>query len=234
MSATPPPGEQTTNIHVEPAVDLKLEVVIIPVSDVDRAKRFYEGLGWLLDADYAFDNGFRIVQFTPPGSACSIQFGTHVTSAAPGSTQGLYLVVADIESARAALVARGAVVSDVFHPVTPGAQFQRHDNSGRVSGPAPDHDSYRSFATFDDPDGNSWLLQEIQTRIPGRGLGALDVGTLTDLLREAEQRHGEYQATAPPHHWSAFYAAYVVARQQGRTPVEAAGDGVTHVQSSGR
>ena len=150
------------------AVDLKLEVVVIPVSDVDRAKEFYGGLGWRLDADFAFDNGFRVVQFTPPGSGCSVQFGTNITSAAPGSAQGLYLIVSDIEAARDELVARGVEVSEVFHAGTPGAQFQPDGTSGRVSGPAPDHASYSSFATFSDPDGNGWLLQEITTRLPGR------------------------------------------------------------------
>ena len=149
-------------------VDLKLEAVVIPVSDVDRAKEFYEKLGWRLDADFPFDNGFRVVQFTPPGSGCSVQFGTNITSAAPGSAQGLYLIVSDIEAARDELVARGVEVSEVFHAGTPGAQFQPDGTSGRVSGPAPDHASYSSFATFSDPDGNGWLLQEITTRLPGR------------------------------------------------------------------
>ncbi len=149
-------------------VDLKLEArVVIPVSDVDRAKEFYRGLGWRLDADFSFDNGFRGVQFTPPGSACSIQFGTKKTSAPPGSAQGLYLVVTDIEAARNELVDRGVEVSEVFHPETPGAQFEPGDTSGRASGPAPDRESYGSFATFSDPDGNRWLLQEVTTRLPG-------------------------------------------------------------------
>src|SRR5499427_1605093 len=144
-------------------VDFKLEVVVLPVTDVDRAKRFYGSLGWRLDADFAFDNGFRVVQFTPPGSGCSIQFGTKVTSAAPGSAQGLYLVVSDIETARDELVARGVQVSEVFHATAPGAQFQPDGTAGRVSGPAPEG-SYRTFATWSDPDGNGWLMQEITTR----------------------------------------------------------------------
>ena len=231
MSSTQTSNEHATQIPTAATVDLKLEVVVIPVSDVDRAKRFYESLGWRLDADFAFDNGFRVVQFTPPGSACSVQFGTKITSAAPGSAQGLYLVVSDIEAARDELAARGAEVSEVFHSGTPGAQFQRDGTSGRVSGPAPDHASYRSFATFSDPDGNSWLLQEIKTRLPGRGLSSLDVATLTELLREAEEHHGEYEPTAPKHHWSDWYAAYIVAREQGRTPEEAAKDGALHMES---
>jgi catechol 2,3-dioxygenase-like lactoylglutathione lyase family enzyme len=232
MSSTQMSSEQATRTPTPAAVDLKLEVVMLPVSDVERAKRFYQGLGWRLDADFAFDNGLRVIQLTPPGSGCSIQFGTDVTSAAPGSAQGLYLVVSDIEAAREELVARGAEVSEIFHPATPGAQFQREDTSGRVSGPAPDHASYRSFATFNDPDGNTWLLQEIKTRLPGRGLGNLDVATLTELLRETEEHHGQYEPTAPKHHWSGWYAAYIVARQQGRTPEEASKEGALHMERS--
>jgi len=211
-------------------VDLKLEVVVIPVSDVDRAKRFYASLGWRLDADFPFDNGFRVVQFTPPGSGCSIQFGTKITSAAPGSAQGLYLIVSDIDAARNELLARGAKMSEVFHPEKPGAQFQRDGTNGRVSGPAPDHASYRSFATFNDPDGNGWLLQEIKTRLPVRGLSNMDVGSLTELLRETEKHHGEYEPTAPKHHWSGWYAAYIVARQNGKTPEDAAKDATLHLE----
>lgn len=211
-------------------VDTKLEAVVIPVADVDRAKRFYDKLGWRLDADFAFDNGFRVVQYTPPGSPCSIQFGTRVTTAAPGSAQGLYLIVADIERARDELGARGAEVSEVFHPEAPGAQFQPLGAAGRVSGPAPDHRSYSSFVTFSDPDGNGWLLQEIRTRLPGRGF-SLDVATLTDLLRDAEARHGQYEPTAPKHHWSTWYAAYIIASQRGRAPEEAAQDATAHTES---
>src|SRR6187200_44299 len=166
--------------EVEP-VDMKLEVVVIGVSDVDRAKAFYEKLGWRLDADFPFDNGFRVVQFTPPGSACSIQFGTEITSAAPGSARGLYLIVSDIGAARAELVARGVEVSDVFHPGTPGAQFRPDGMGGRVSGPSPDRASYRSFATFGDPDGNGWLLQEVTARLPGRVEGDTRFGSSSEL-----------------------------------------------------
>jgi predicted enzyme related to lactoylglutathione lyase len=210
-------------------MDMKLEALVVPVSDVDRAKRFYGSLGWRLDADFAFDNGFRVVQFTPPGSGCSVQFGTNITSAAPGSAQGLYLIASDIEAARDELVAHGVKVSEVFHAGTPGAQFQAKGTNGRVSGPALDHASYGSFATFSDPDGNGWLLQEIKTRLPGRGL-SMDVPTLTELLQETEKRHGEYEPTAPKHHWSAWYAAYIVARENGRTPDEAAKDAVLHIE----
>ena len=230
MSSTQMRDEQT-KIPSAAMVDLKLEVVIIPVSDVDRAKRFYGSLGWRLDADFAFDNGFRVVQVTPPGSGCSIQFGTNLTSAAPGSARGNYLVVSDLEAAHNELVARGAAVSEVFHPTTPGAQFQSDGTSGRVGGPAPEHASYRSFATFSDPDGNGWLLQEIKSRLPGRGL-SIDVATLTDLLRDAESRHGEYTPTAPPHHWSGWYAAYIVARERGRTSEEAFKDATLHIEDT--
>jgi catechol 2,3-dioxygenase-like lactoylglutathione lyase family enzyme len=213
-------------------VDTKLEVVVIPVSDVDRAKRFYGSLGWRLDADFAFDNGFRVVQFTPPGSGCSVQFGTNITSAAAGSAQGLYLIVSEIEAARDELAARGAGISEVFHAGTPGAQFQRDGTSGRLSGPAPERASYRTFASFSDPDGNSWLLQEIRTRLPGRGLSNLDVATLTEFLQEAEKRHGEYEPTAPKHHWSGWYSAYIVARERGRAPEEAAKDAALHMEGA--
>jgi len=217
-----------------PIADLKLEVVVIPVADVDRAKRFYGSLGWRLDADFAFDNGFRVVQFTPPGSGCSVQFGANITSAAPGSAQGTYLIVTDIEAAREDLVARGAEVSEVFHPATPGAQFEPNGSSGRVRGSAPDHTSYRSFATFSDPDGNGWLLQEIRTRLPGRGLGSMDVATLTDLLKEAEAQHGKYEPTAPKHHWSGWYGAYIVARQEGKSSEDAVKDATQRIEGDGR
>ena len=231
-------GAQMSNEHATQApgagtVDTTLEVVVIPVSDVDRAKRFYGSLGWRLDADFVFDNGFRAVQFTPPGSGCSVQFGTNITSAAPGSAQGLYLIVSEIEAARGELVARGAGISEVFHAGTPGAQFQRDDTSGRLSGPATDRASYSTFASFSDPDGNGWLLQEVKTRLPGRGL-SMDVATLTELLLEAEKRHSEYEATAPKHHWSGWYASYIVARERGRAPEEAANDAALHMEGARR
>jgi catechol 2,3-dioxygenase-like lactoylglutathione lyase family enzyme len=147
------------------AGEFKLEVVVVPVSDVDKAKEFYGGLGWRLDADVSRGDDLRLVQFTPPGSGCSIQFGTNIASAAPGSAESLYLIVADIDAARDELLALGVEVSDVFHEGVPGARF--HD-PGRAPGPAPDRGTYASFATFSDPDGNGWLLQEITTRLPGR------------------------------------------------------------------
>jgi catechol 2,3-dioxygenase-like lactoylglutathione lyase family enzyme len=205
-------------------VDLKLEVVVLPVSDVDRAKRFYEGLGWRLDGDFTNGADWRGVQMTPPGSACSIHFGKGITTAAPGSIKNLYLVVSDIEAARAELIARGADVSEPFH----------FDSIGGppLPGRGPQNASYMTYASFSDPDGNSWLLQEIGTRFPGRGFSSLDVASLTDLLKETEQHHGEFEPTAPKHHWSGWYAAYIVARQRGRTPEEAAKEGALHVAST--
>jgi catechol 2,3-dioxygenase-like lactoylglutathione lyase family enzyme len=204
------------------SVDFKLEAVVIPVSDVDRAKDFYgDRLGWRLDADFAFDNGFRVVQLTPPGSGCSVQFGTNITSAAPGSAQGLYLVVSDIKTAHDELVARGVEPSEVFHPGAPGAQFQRDDTSARASGPAPDNGSYGSFVTFDDPDGNTWLLQEVTTRLPGRIDAAKTTFTsLADLagaLRRAEAAHGEHEKRTGQRdeNWPDWYAAYMVAERAG-------------------
>jgi catechol 2,3-dioxygenase-like lactoylglutathione lyase family enzyme len=204
-------------------IDLKLEAIVIPVSDVDRAKKFYAGLGWRLDADFPFDNGFRVVQFTPPGSECSIQFGTKVTNAAPGSAKGLYLIVSDIAAAHDELVALGVKVSEVFHAKTPGAQFQPDDKSGRVSGPAPDHATYRSFATFSDPDGNGWLLQEVTTRLPGRIDAAktafASAADLASAFRRAEAAHGEHEKRTGGQrdaNWPEWYAAYMIAEQAGK------------------
>jgi catechol 2,3-dioxygenase-like lactoylglutathione lyase family enzyme len=145
---------------------MKLEVVLVPVSDVDRAKDFYKALGWRLDADFTGAEGFRVVQLTPPGSACSVILGSGITTAAPGSAQGLQLVVDDIDEARAELASRGAEVSEVFHDE--GGVFYHAGTAGRVAGPAPDHQTYGSFASFSDPDGNGWFVQEITTRLPGR------------------------------------------------------------------
>lgn len=146
--------------------EMRLEVLVLPVADVDRAKGFYEGLGWKVDAEFAGDDGYRLMQLTPPGSGCSIIFGEGVTSAAPGSTEGLHLIVYDIEAARDHLIARGADVSEIFHDET--GVFHHAGTEGRVSGPAPEHADYGSFASFSDPDGNGWVLQEIKTRLPGR------------------------------------------------------------------
>jgi predicted enzyme related to lactoylglutathione lyase len=217
MSTT---GERTSQAGGARSTDLKLEVVVVPVADVDHAKEFYGQLGWRLDADFPFDNGFRVVQYTPPGSGTSVQFGTKMTSAAPGSAQGLYLVVSDIEAARASLSASGAEVSEVFHAGTPGAQFAP-DASDRVSGRAPGGASYGSFATFADPDGNRWLLQEVTTRLPGRVDAAptayTSVADLAAALRRAETAHGEHEKRTgeADADWPSWYAAYMIAEQAG-------------------
>jgi catechol 2,3-dioxygenase-like lactoylglutathione lyase family enzyme len=224
MSSTQTSPKRVTQSPTDATVDLKLEVVVLPVSDVDRAKGFYASLGWRLDGDFSGPD-WRIVQMTPPGSPCSIQFGKGVTTAAPGSVQGTYLVVDDIDAARAALVKLGVEITEVFHFAA--------GRGPRLSGPDPQGRSYSSFASFSDPDGNSWLLQEIKTRLPGRGFG-LGVATLTDLLREAEARHGKYEPTAPKHHWSDWYAAYIDARERGKTPEEAFDDSVRHVENNRR
>ena len=223
-------GTQTIHegaTHVRTATtDRKLEVVVIPVSDVDRAKRFYESLGWRLDADFAHGDDWRLVQMTPPGSPCSVMFGKGFTPAVPGSVQGTFLVVDDLEAARAQLAGVGVEVSEVFHfeggLLTVGTK-------GRTPGRDPEGRSYLSFASFSDPDGNGWLLQEVTTRLPGRGLSS-DLVTLTELLRETEKRHGGYEASAPKHHWSEWYAAYIVARERGRTPDDAAADAALNVE----
>ena len=222
MSSTQMSKEPATQIRRTEMVDMKLEVVVIPVSNVERSKQFYEGLGWRLDADFVVSDAFRVVQFTPPGSPCSIHFGKGVTTAAPGSAR-VYLVVSDINEARGELVEGGVDVGKVFHlPAGPGKPPE--------SGPDPERRSYSSYASFSDPDGNNWLLQEIKTRLPGRGLSSNDVANLTELLRETEEHHGPYEATAPKHHWSAWYAAYIVARERGKTPDEAAKDAALHMQ----
>jgi catechol 2,3-dioxygenase-like lactoylglutathione lyase family enzyme len=218
MSSTQAVNERTT-LPGASAIDLKLEVVAIPVSNIDRAKAFYQGLGWTLDADFMVGKDFRAVQLTPPGSPCSIHLSP---TAAPGSAQGMFLVVSDIQAARKELIARGADVSEAFH----------FDGEHRpVPGLDPQGQSYGSYASFSDPDGNRWILQEVKTRLPGRGL-SLDVATLTDLLQETETRHGAYEPIAPKHHWSGWYAAYVVARERGRTPDEAAKEATLHIEGA--
>lgn len=219
--------ESSTRNHAAATVDLKLEVVVIPVADVDRARRFYEGLGWRLDADFAHGDDWRVVQMTPPGSPCSVMFGKGFTTAEPGSMQGTFLVVDDVEAARAELTGRGVEMSEVFH--FEGNLLRAVERKGRLSGPDPGRGSYFSFASFSDPDGNGWLLQEINARLPGRGF-SVDVPSMTALLREAEEHHGEFEPTAPAHHWSDWYAAYLVAREQGRTPEEAAEAGGLRIE----
>lgn len=201
--------------------DLKLEAVVIPVSDVDRSKKFYQDLGWRLDADFGFDNGFRVVQFTPPGSPASIQFGTLITRQAPGTAEGIYLAVADVQAARDELAKLGADVSEVFHPAAPGAQFGQIAG-GQASGPADERASYSSFATFRDPDGNSFLLQEITTRIPGRVAGeATTYASFQDLLgalTRAATAHGEHEARnggERDENWPQWYVTYMIAEAHG-------------------
>jgi catechol 2,3-dioxygenase-like lactoylglutathione lyase family enzyme len=208
-------------------MDAKLELVILPVSDVDRAKEFYARLGWRLDADFTHDDDWRGVQFTPPGSGCSVIFGKNVTAAAPGSAQGLYLIVTDIEAARKELLDRGVEVSEVFHGA--GNVYAGKDEPYllgriRVSGPDPAHGSYRSFASFRDPDGNGWLLQEVTTRLPGRidstTTNFASVSDLASALRRAEAAHGEHEKRTGKRdeNWPDWYAAYMVAEQSGGEP----------------
>jgi predicted enzyme related to lactoylglutathione lyase len=217
MTATALPVHDATHPGHVDAFDMKLEVVTLPVSDVDRAKAFYAGLGWRLDADFTSSRGERAIQFTPPGSECSVHLGSGAGSAAPGSAQNMYLVVSDIQAARAELVARGADVSEVFHFAGGPAPF-----GGVVPGPAPDRGSYGSYATFQDPDGNRWLLQEITTRFPGRvDRAATAFASAADLaaaLRRAAAAHdGHEKRTGGDHRetWPDWYAAYMVAEQSG-------------------
>jgi catechol 2,3-dioxygenase-like lactoylglutathione lyase family enzyme len=208
-------------IHSPSTIDMKLEVIVIPVADVDRSKRFYDGLGWRLDADFVMGEDFRIVQFTPPRSPCSIHFGTGVTAAAPGSSQGLYLVVSDIEAARADLLARGVEVSELFHGSP--ADLSRRARTGIAPlGPDPERRSYGSYASFSDPDGNGWLLQEVTVRLPGR----LDSGTasfsstavLASALRRAASAHGEHEKRMGrrDEDWAAWYSDYLLREQNGQ------------------
>ncbi len=214
MSSTQVRSETVIKTPSARNVHMRLEVVGIPVSDVDRAKRFYGGLGWRLDADFVIGDEFRVVQFTPPGSPCSIHFGTGVTAAVPGSAQGLFLVVSDIEAARAELVDRGVEVSEVFHRAGPGKP--------PLSGPDPGRRSYASYASFSDPDGNRWLLQEITVRLPGR-VDADDTtftssAELASALRRAAAAHGEHEKRTGQHDadWPDWYAEYIVREQAGK------------------
>jgi catechol 2,3-dioxygenase-like lactoylglutathione lyase family enzyme len=223
----------STQVRSKPAVetarsrrvDMKLEVVVIPVSDVDRAKEFYGSLGWRLDAEFAAGDDFRVIQFTPPGSGCSVIFGKNVTAAAPGSARGLYLIVSDIEAARDELLGRGVEVSEVFHEaggVHAGADEPYLFGRLRVSGPDPEQRSYRSFASFSDPDGNGWLLQEVTARLPGR-VDANDTTftsstELASALRRAEAAHGEHEKRTGQRDadWPNWYAEYIVREQAGK------------------
>ncbi|MCW3061877.1 MAG: Glyoxalase/bleomycin resistance protein/dioxygenase [Capsulimonas sp.] len=208
-------------------MEMKLEVVVVPVSDVDRAKAFYEKLGFRLDIDFSKDD-FRVVQFTPPGSQASIHIGKGLTSAAAGSLRNLYLVVFDVEEARTDLVGRGVDVSEVYHYAGLGVP-------GRLPGADPERQSYASFASFSDPDGNIWLLQEIQARLPGRvqsspSAQAMDVAALAELLRETGERHGQFEKTHAEHHWWDWYAPYLQARQNGGSPEEAVAVAESHME----
>ena len=217
---------RTTAVESSPArtVDMKLEIVVIPVSDVDRAKRFYGGLGWRLDADFAAGDDYRVIQFTPPGSGCSVIFGKNVTAAAPGSARGLYLIVSDIEVARKELLGRGVEVSKAFHDaggVYAGADEPYLFGRLRVSGPDPEHRSYRSFASFSDPDGNGWLFQEITARLPGRVDGETTFTSSSELasaLRRAAAAHGEHEKRIGKQDadWPDWYAEYIVREQAGK------------------
>ena len=215
MSSTEVRGGKASSGASATKVDLKLEVVIIPVSDVDRSKRFYESLGWRLDADFVVGDDFRIVQFTPPGSGCSIGFGKGVTAVAPGSAKGLELVASDIEAARAELVGRGVDVSEVFH----GSPFSP---AGRISGPDPERGSYKSYASFEDPDGNLWLLQEVTVRLPGRvdsdQTTFVSAADLAGAMRRASVAHGEHEKRTGEYdaNWPDWYAEYMVREQAGR------------------
>jgi catechol 2,3-dioxygenase-like lactoylglutathione lyase family enzyme len=219
MSSTQTTGGTPAEAPEAPGVDMKLEVVVVPVSDVDRAKRFYTSLGWRLDADLATSDEFRVVQVTPPGSDCSVNFGKGVTSATPGSVEDLQLTVFDIDKARNSLVGRGVDVSEVFHDA--GGVFHHGGTEGRVTGPAPDHADYGSFASFSDPDGNGWLLQEIKVRLPGR---VSDTPTsydnardLAKALRRAAAAHGEHEARTGKEDpdWPDWYAEYMVREAAG-------------------
>jgi len=205
--------------------DMKLEVIVIPVSDAGRAKEFYGRLGWRLDADYDNGDDFRVIQFTPPGSGCSVIFGKNVTAAAPGSAQGLYLVVSDIEAARDELLRRGVEISKVFHDA--GGVYSGTDEPYlfgrlRVGGPDPEHRSYRSFASFSDPDGNKWLMQEVTTRLPGRVDPAetafASANDLASALQRAEAAHGRHEKRTGQRdaNWPGWYAEYLVAEQAGK------------------
>ena len=208
--------------HVR-AFGMKLEVIVIPVADVDRAKQFYDGLGWRLDADFAFDDGFRVIQFTPPGSQASVIFGTNVTAAAPGSAKGLYLVVSDIEAARKELLSRGVKLSEAFQgggDVHFGADEPHLFGSVRIGGPDPGRRSYLSLASFSDPDGNGWMLQEITARLPGRVEANTTFSSTAELaaaLRRAATAHGEHENRTGGHdvNWPDWYAEYILREQAG-------------------
>jgi predicted enzyme related to lactoylglutathione lyase len=219
MNTNQASSKSATVAPEKPSADLKLEVIVVPVGDVDRAMGFYGGLGWRLDADVVIGEDFRVVQFTPPGSPCSVTFGQGITSAAPGSAQGLHLIVSDIEEARAELIDRGADVSELFHDA--GGAFHHAGTRDRVSGPDPENHSYATFASFDDPDGNGWLLQEVTVRRPGRidsgETTFTSSGDLAKALRRAAAAHGEHEKRtgAEDPDWPDWYAEFMVREQSG-------------------
>jgi catechol 2,3-dioxygenase-like lactoylglutathione lyase family enzyme len=216
---------RSNDVTSVPKVDMKFEIVVIPVSDVDRAKEFYGRLGWRLDADYDNGKDFRVIQFTPPGSGCSVIYGKNVTAAAPGSAQGLYLIVSDLSAAREELLGLGVKISEAFHNegVYAGPDEPYLFGRVRVSGPDPEHRSYRSFASFSDPDGNGWLFQELTTRLPGRiDSAATSFASTNDLasaLRRAAAAHGEHEKRTGgqrDENWPDWYAEYMVSEQSGK------------------
>ena len=224
MNDTQVLSETATQTARAQAVDMKLEVVVIPVADVDRAKSFYNGLGWRLDADFTAGDDWRVIQFTPPGSGCSVIFGKNVTAAAPGSAQGLYLIVSDVQAARDELLGRGVKVSEVFHA---GEEHTGTDEPYlfgrvRVSGRDPENRTYRTYASFSDPDGNGWLLQEITERLPGRvdtnGATFTSPADLAAALRRAASAHGEHETRTGQHdeNWPDWYAEFMVAEHTGK------------------
>jgi catechol 2,3-dioxygenase-like lactoylglutathione lyase family enzyme len=224
MNDTQALSETATQTARAQAVDMKLEVIVIPVADVDRAKSFYSNLGWRLDANFTAGDDWRVIQFTPPGSGCSVIFGKNVTAAAPGSAQGLYLIVSEIEAARDELLRRGVEVSEVFHS---GDEHSGTDEPyllgrDRVSGPDPEIRTYRTYSSFSDPDGNGWLLQEVVERLPGRvdtdGATFTSSSDLAAALRRAAAAHGEHETRTGQHDegWPDWYAEYMVAQQTGK------------------
>jgi catechol 2,3-dioxygenase-like lactoylglutathione lyase family enzyme len=217
-------SKATAESPKKPTLDMKFEIVVIPVSDVERAKAFYASLGWRLDADFASGDDYRVIQFTPPGSGCSVIFGNNVTAAKPGSAQGLYLIVSDVEAARKELLARGIAVGEVFHDaagVYAGPDEPYLFGRRRISGGDPEHRSYRSFASFSDPDGNGWLFQEITARLPGRVDADTSFTSPADLsaaLQRAAAAHGEHEKRTGQHdaEWFNWYAEYLVREQAGQ------------------
>jgi catechol 2,3-dioxygenase-like lactoylglutathione lyase family enzyme len=224
MSTTELNTAAETQVPETRSIDMKLEVVILPVSDAERSKQFYASLGWREDADFPISEDLRVLQFTPPGSQASIIFGTGVTSAIPGSTGSRLLAVSDLDAARAELIERGVDVSEVFHGVAFSADVET-----RLPGPDPERKSYGSYASFSDPDGNEWLLQEVTSRLPGR-VEAPDIASLSGLLLETALAHGRFEAVTPEHNWWDWYAPYFSARQKGGTPEQATAAADTYMK----